>query len=157
MVVHVVAVGRVRDAALRAACEDYLRRARRGLKIRVAEVPDAGRRAPTPAAARRLEAMRLDAAVPPGAYTVALTRTGRPLSSDAFARLLGQWREGARDVAVLLGGAFGLDDRLLAAADLQLSLSPLTLPHDLARLLVLEQIYRAGTILRGEPYHKGRG
>ncbi len=157
MVLHIVAVGRVRDAAFRTAGEEYLRRARRGVQIRVAEVPEAGRRAATPATARRLEATRLEAAVPPGAYTVALTRTGRTLSSDAFARLVERWREGARDVAVLLGGAFGLDDRLLATADLQLSLSPLTLPHELARLVLLEQLYRAGTILRGEPYHKGRG
>jgi len=59
-------------------------------------------------------------------------------------------------VVFLLGGAHGLADALIADADLALSLSPMTLPHELARLVLLEQLYRAGTILRGEPYHKGR-
>jgi 23S rRNA (pseudouridine1915-N3)-methyltransferase len=155
MVVHVIAVGRVRDAALAAACDDYLRRARRGLGIMVREVREAGRRAPTAAAAKTVEAERLRAAVPPGARRVALTRSGRVLSSTEFAAVVGHWREDARDVAMLIGGAHGLPDDLLAACEARLSLSRLTLPHELARLVLCEQLYRAVTILRGEPYHKG--
>jgi 23S rRNA (pseudouridine1915-N3)-methyltransferase len=81
---------------------------------------------------------------------------GRAHTSDQFARLVGRWRDGARDVAFLLGGAHGLPDDLVQDVDAALSLSPMTLPHELARLVLLEQLYRAGTILRGEPYHKGR-
>jgi 23S rRNA (pseudouridine1915-N3)-methyltransferase len=156
MTFHVVAVGRVRDVALRAACDDYLGRARRGARIEVHEVTEAGRAGGTPAVTRRIEGERLRRATPGGALRVALTREGRVHTSEHFARVVGRWREGARDVAFLLGGAHGLADGLLRDADVALSLSPMTLPHELARLVLLEQLYRAGTISRGEPYHKGR-
>ncbi|MDH4044140.1 MAG: 23S rRNA (pseudouridine(1915)-N(3))-methyltransferase RlmH [Gemmatimonadota bacterium] len=156
MVFHVVAVGRVQEAVLRTACDDYLRRARRAAKILVHEVAAAGRAGSTPVVARRLEGERLQRATPDGVVQVALTRTGRAASSEEFARLVGRWRDGARDVAFLVGGAHGLPDEMLAHADLTLSLSSMTLPHEVARLVLFEQLYRAGTILRGEPYHKGR-
>ena len=156
MTFHVVAVGRLRDAALRAACDEYLRRVRRTARIEVHEVAEAGRAGGTPAVTQRIEGERVQRATPTGALRVALTRVGRAHTSDQFARLVGRWREGARDVAFLLGGAHGLPDGLVQHADAALSLSSLTLPHELARLVLLEQLYRAGTILRGEPYHKGR-
>jgi 23S rRNA (pseudouridine1915-N3)-methyltransferase len=155
MVFHVVAVGRMRDAALRAACDEYLRRVRRSARIELHEVAEAGRAGATPAVTRRIEGERLRHATPAGAVRVALTRSGRAYSSEQFARLVGRWREGARDVAFLLGGAHGLAESLIQDASSGLSLSPMTLPHELARLLLLEQLYRAGTILRGAPYHKG--
>ena len=155
MIVRVVAVGRLRDAGLKRACEDYLHRAGRTLRLEVREVAEAGRRAARPDDARRVEAERLVAAAPAGARLVALTRAGRPVTSAELAALVGRWREEARDVALLLGGAFGLDPALLERADLRLSLSALTLPHELARVVLVEQLYRAVTILRGEPYHKG--
>lgn len=155
MVVHVVAVGRVRHPGLRAACDDYAARARRYLKLEIREVAEAGRKGPTPAQTRRHEAQRLSAALPGRARLVALTRDGESLTSRAFARRVAQWQRGAQDVAILIGGAFGLDTTLLARCDLRLRLAPFTLPHELARLVLLEQLYRAGTILRGEPYHKG--
>jgi 23S rRNA (pseudouridine1915-N3)-methyltransferase len=155
MVVHVIAVGRLRGAAIAAACDDYVRRAQRGLTITLREVREAERRAPTPAAARALEGERLRAAIPRGARCVALTRAGRAPSSAELAALVRRWREEAKDVALLIGGAHGLPEDLLATCDLQLSLSRLTFPHELARLIVCEQLYRAVTIWRGEPYHKG--
>jgi 23S rRNA (pseudouridine1915-N3)-methyltransferase len=155
VVVHVIAVGRIRDAALAAACDDYVRRARRGLEIVLCEVREAGRRAPTPVAARAIEGERLRAAIPRGARSVALTRTGRTLSSPELADAVRRWREEARDIALLVGGAHGLAADLLADCELRISLSQLTFPHELARLIVCEQLYRAVTILRGEPYHKG--
>ncbi len=102
-----------------------------------------------------MEGQALRHAVPDGARTVALTRRGRRCSSEDFARRLGTWQREARDVALVIGGAHGLDAEVLETADDRLRLSSLTLPHDLARLVLLEQLYRACTILRGEPYHKG--
>ena len=156
MALHVVAVGRVRDAALRAACEEYLTRLRRQGGVTVHEVAEAGRAGTTPVVARRIEAERLRAACPARAMLVALTRTGRTRTSEQFAEQVGRWRESPRDVAVLIGGAWGRGDALIAEADLTFSLSTMTLPHEVARLVLYEQLYRAGTILRGEPYHKGR-
>jgi 23S rRNA (pseudouridine1915-N3)-methyltransferase len=104
------------------------------------------------------EGERLLARVTHGAKVIVLHRPGAAWSSETFAE---QLREaGLRSVPELtfiIGGAYGLSPAVLRRADLELSLSAMTLPHELARLLLTEQIYRAGTILRGEPYHKGKG
>jgi 23S rRNA (pseudouridine1915-N3)-methyltransferase len=153
MQVHVIAVGRVRDAALRAACDEYLGRARRYLRVEVHEVAAGkGRR---PADVLKAEAERLLAVLPERARGVALTRAGKGMTSAAFAERVGAWRRDARDVALVIGGAAGLDQRVLARCETRLSLSGMTLPHELARVVLLEQLYRACTILNGEPYHKG--
>ena len=154
MILYLIAVGRVRDTGLRAVCEDYARRARRTVRLEIHDVAEAGRRGGTVAAARRLETERLIATAPEAAFRVALTRRGETLSSLEFAERVRTWRENARDVALLVGGAFGLDPALVDQCDERLALSALTLPHDVARLVLLEQLYRACTILRGEPYHK---
>ncbi|MBI4421175.1 MAG: 23S rRNA (pseudouridine(1915)-N(3))-methyltransferase RlmH [Gemmatimonadetes bacterium] len=152
---YVVAVGRVRHAALREACEEYATRARRYFRLEIREIPDSGRRTRRPEDARRLEGVGLLRAIPADAVGVALTRAGRGEDSRRFAALLGRWQREAREVAWVVGGAYGLDPPVLARCAHRLSLSPWTLPHELARLVLLEQLYRAGTILKGEPYHKG--
>jgi 23S rRNA (pseudouridine1915-N3)-methyltransferase len=109
----------------------------------------------TPALRAAEEGRRLAAALPEGATLVALDRAGTQWSSEELARRLDAWRAEARPLVLLLGGAFGLEPGLLAAARHRWSLGKLTLPHELARVVVLEQWYRAWTMLRGEPYHKG--
>lgn len=89
-----------------------------------------------------------------GMRMVLCDRNGGRRTSEDFARWMQQLREQAEDVAFVIGGAFGVTDALRAAAWSRLSLAPWTLPHELARLVLAEQIYRAGTIVRGEPYHK---
>ncbi len=150
---HVVAVGRVRDVSLRAASDDFLQRSRHYFKLSLIETRD------SPKGKNRAEilagdAARLSSAIPESSIIVALSRSGESWDSEAFASRMASWRDSARNIAFVIGGAYGLDPGFLAEADLRLSLSPLTLPHDLARLVLLEQIYRAGTIIRGEPYHK---
>jgi 23S rRNA (pseudouridine1915-N3)-methyltransferase len=100
------------------------------------------------------EGERLLESLPRGILVVACTPGGVSMTSEMFASWLGAQRDAARDVAFLIGGAFGLSRGALAASGKQLSLAPWTLPHELARLVLMEQLYRAGTILRGEPYHK---
>jgi 23S rRNA (pseudouridine1915-N3)-methyltransferase len=85
---------------------------------------------------------------------IACDRGGRTLSSEQFAEWLRDRRDTARDVAFAIGGAFGLAESVRRRAEFSLALSPWTLPHELARLVLAEQLYRAGTIVRGEPYHK---
>ena len=155
MKILVVAVGRIKDPALRDACAEYERRIQRYLKFEIREVRDGGTRGRDATAVRRAETASLCKAIATGPRTVALAREGLAEPSRAFARRVAEWLETARDVAVLIGGAHGLDRTALERADGCLSLSPFTLSHEIARLVFLEQLYRACTILRGEPYHKG--
>lgn len=153
MQVHLLAVGKLRPY-YREACDDYLRRLRRHLTVTEVEVREAAR-APTAEAQREEEAARLRARLPAGGTTVALAREGSGWSSAELARRMERWRLEARPVAFLLGGSHGLAPDLIAEAGARWSLGPPTLPHELARVVVAEQLYRALTILRGEPYHKG--
>jgi 23S rRNA (pseudouridine1915-N3)-methyltransferase len=153
--IALLAVGKLR-ASYREACDDYARRLSRYLKLREIELREASR-THGPAAQRAQEAERLRARLPPGARVVALSRRGAGWSSEELARRVEQWQREARPVALLIGGSQGLDQVLVTGADDRWSLGPLTLPHELARVVVAEQLYRACTILRGEPYHKGPG
>ena len=148
-----LAVGKLRPS-YRDACDDYLRRLSRYAKAREVEVREASR-APTVVAQRAEEGERLLAKRPAGARLVALARQGTAWTSEELARQVARWQHEA-PVALVIGGSHGLPPELLASAE-RWSLGPLTLPHELARVVVLEQLYRAFTILRGEPYHKGAG
>lgn len=139
---RVVAVGRMRNAALRAACDVYLGRLRRYAKVEEREVKDD---------ARLLAA----GTIPEDVRLVALSRGGEGWSSVDLAELTGRWERDGRDVSFAIGGAEALPAEVLRRAERTWSLSPLTLPHELARVVVYEQLYRAHTIRRGEPYHRG--
>jgi 23S rRNA (pseudouridine1915-N3)-methyltransferase len=154
MMLHLVAVGRVSDPALRAACAEYLARIRKVWSLEVHEVRSPAGKFP-PAERMRREGDRLLETIPARALGVALTRTGRSESSEGLAQRLAGWQATGREIAFVIGGADGLDGRVHQRCGESLSLSPLTLPHELARVVLLEQLYRAGTIWRGTPYHKG--
>jgi 23S rRNA (pseudouridine1915-N3)-methyltransferase len=138
MRIVVVAVGKLKDAALRAVAADYIERAARYLRCDEIEVASAS---------------KLEAAIPADAFVVALEVGGLALSSKGFAGKLEAWgRRGKGVVVFVVGAADGIPRAVSDAADAKLSLSTLTLPHRLARVVLWEQIYRALTILRGEPY-----
>lgn len=104
---------------------------------------------------RAAESARLLERVPPSSEIVALTRVGESWGSGQLANYLEALAlRSSAGASFLIGGAYGLSDELIARAQHRLALSALTLPHELARLLLAEQLYRAGTIVRGEPYHK---
>jgi 23S rRNA (pseudouridine1915-N3)-methyltransferase len=143
MRIVVVAVGRVKDRPLRDALDDYFGRIRRYLPCEEIELADGPESKLSMAFAKATA----------GATPVALEVTGRALSSEAFARELERrGSQGKGVVAFLIGGADGLPPAVSQGAAARLSLSPLTFPHRLARLVLVEQLYRAMTILRGEPY-----
>ena len=148
----ILAVGRLRSS-YREACDDYLRRLSRYAKPREVEIREASR-APTADAQREEEATRLLARVPGGATVVALAREGQAWTSEELARRMEGWRIAARPLAFVIGGSRGLAAGRIASAAARWSVGQLTLPHELARVVVLEQLYRAFTIIRGEPYHK---
>ena len=146
-------VGRLRPS-YREACDDYLRRLSRYAKVSEVEVREASR-APTVEVQREEEAERLLARAPGGATVVALAREGSGWTSEELARRVEGWRVAARPLTFVVGGSRGMASGLLASAAVRWSLGPLTLPHELARVILVEQLYRAFTIIRGEKYHKG--
>ncbi|MBC7844712.1 MAG: 23S rRNA (pseudouridine(1915)-N(3))-methyltransferase RlmH [Gemmatimonadaceae bacterium] len=147
-------VGRAHDAALGAAIAEYERRAARYWPLVVREVKEAGGRSVTPAVTRRQEGERLlDACLDRG-EVVACDERGVGMTSADFASWLGRLRDVSGAVTFVVGGAFGLDDAVRSRATKLLAVAPWTLPHEMARLVLTEQLYRAGTILRNEPYHK---
>ena len=153
MEINLVAVGKLRPY-YREALHDYGRRLQRYGVFREHEVREASR-APTVAAQRLEEAERLTSRIAENASVVALARVGTGWTSADLARQLDRWMLAARPLAFVVGGSHGLDASLIRRAAATWSLGPLTLPHELARIVVAEQLYRAFTILRGEPYHKG--
>jgi 23S rRNA (pseudouridine1915-N3)-methyltransferase len=136
-------------------CAEYTKRLPREWAFAVVDIkPDARTSGAPPEKVRAAEAERLRAAVPKGALVVALDERGDACSTRQFADRLARWQQQGRDLALLVGGADGLDAALRDGADQRLSLSPLTLPHGLVRVVVVEQLYRAWTLLQGHPYHK---
>jgi len=155
-----VAVGRLKDGPERDLLRRYAERVDalgRGLgfgKLDAVEVPES--RARRDVDRRADEAAGLSDVVGTAA-TIAFDERGALLTSEALAARIGAWRdEGRAGVAAVIGGADGFDRRVLDRADLALSFGRLTLPHQLVRVLVVEQLYRALTILAGHPYHRGR-
>jgi 23S rRNA (pseudouridine1915-N3)-methyltransferase len=140
----VVAVGKVKERGLRDAVDEYARRISKYGRFEEVELKD-GRDAELGA--------RFAKAIPDRARVVALEVDGEALSSSALAALVGRAEGDSRSALVfLIGGAYGLPADVARRADVRLSLSAMTLPHRLARLVLVEQIYRAFTILRNEPY-----
>jgi 23S rRNA (pseudouridine1915-N3)-methyltransferase len=139
------------------AIADYETRVRRYWSFDVAEVrEERSGKGTTEDAVRKAEGERIMKRVPPGSELVALTRTGETLSSVRLAHELERRAaQGGAGITYVIGGAFGLSDEVTATARRSMRLSDFTMPHDIARLVLLEQLYRAGTIIRGEPYHKG--
>ncbi len=155
MRVLVMAVGSPGGPGVAEPVRAYERRAGRYFDLRVVEVDAAGGGL-SEAEGRRREAEALLERLPDDLEAFALTREGKGLTSEGLARHLQRMATyGRPGAAFLVGGARGLGERVLGAADHRLSLSPMTLPHGLARLVLAEQLYRAGTIARGEPYHRG--
>jgi 23S rRNA (pseudouridine1915-N3)-methyltransferase len=152
--VAVVAVGRPKAGGLADAIAEYETRAARYWPLDVHEVKEESSRSRTAEQVKTAEGERLLARVSPGARVIACDPGGDALDSSQFAALLGSARDSATDTTFVIGGAHGLGDAVISRASRRLSLAPWTLPHELARLVLAEQLYRAGTIARGEPYHK---
>lgn len=149
----IVAVGKLRRQHWRVAQEDYLKRLRRYTKVQLFEVKDMVGRRPDAVALQR-EGESLLRAAGGAHHLIALTPAGREWNSHQLAAFLQRRIEIYGRLAFLIGGPAGLSPEVLDACDATLSLSRLTFPHELARILLLEQLYRAATILSGDPYHK---
>ena len=155
MRLQLCAVGRLRAGPERTLVDDYLDRCgKTGRALGLGPVSEHEvdeRKATGPGA----QAPLLERAIPSGAALVVLDERGRMLSSPEFAAELAKWRDaGRQDLALVIGGADGVDPALRAKADLVVSLGAMVWPHMLARVMLAEQLYRAATILAGLPYHR---
>ncbi|HSH57309.1 MAG TPA: 23S rRNA (pseudouridine(1915)-N(3))-methyltransferase RlmH [Halomonas sp.] len=155
MKVRLLAVGTRMPAWVTEGVEEYRKRLPRDFSLQVEEIPP-GQRGKSADLARAMasEAERIRARLRGDEHVVALEVGGKAWSTERLAEQAEAWRLAGRDVALLVGGPDGLAPELSAAADQRWSLSPLTLPHPLVRILLAEQLYRAWTLMVGHPYHR---
>lgn len=154
MKLHLVAVGQRQPAWAEAAFDEYAKRFPPEMRLEWHAVKAEPRGSKTAAQLMAAEAVRLEAATPKGARRVVLDEQGARVSTMQLAVRLEAWRGDGRDVALLIGGADGLDTALKHTADETLRLSDLTLPHALARVLLAEALYRAWSVINNHPYHR---
>lgn len=159
MKITILAVGKIKEKFYTAAIQEYSKRLSRYCKLEIIEVPD--EKTPDHASEheenliRAKEGERLRRYITDGAYVLALAIEGKQASSEEFSdKLHGLGLQGVSHIVFLIGGSIGLSADLLQEADERLSFSKMTFPHQLMRVVLLEQVYRAFRIMHGEPYHK---
>jgi 23S rRNA (pseudouridine1915-N3)-methyltransferase len=153
--IHLIAVGQKMPAWVDQACADFLKRLPRELQLNTIEVPLL-KRGKNPDIQRivRDESRKVLDVVPAGCSLVALDVKGGRLSTEKLATTLNNWMQQGQDIAIVIGGPDGLSNELLQQADQAVSLSDMTFPHPLVRIIIVEQLYRAWTILNNHPYHR---
>lgn len=156
MRIHLLAVGTRMPAWVQAGFDEYAKRLPPECALKLVEIPAEKRgKSVSVDQLRAKEGMRIVAALPKGAHVIALEVNGKPWSTEELSAQLKRWMQRGDDVALLVGGPDGLDAACRARATEQWSLSPLTLPHPLVRVVLAEQLYRAWTVVSGHPYHRG--
>jgi 23S rRNA (pseudouridine1915-N3)-methyltransferase len=155
MQIHLIAVGQKMPRWVAEGYGEYAKRLPPECSLKLHEIP-AGKRGKGADIARltRIEGEKMQTAIPKGARVVALEVKGKPWSTEQLAERLDLWLGEGRDIALLVGGPEGIEPAISAQADEKWSLSPLTLPHPLVRVLLAEQLYRAWSITKGHPYHR---
>lgn len=159
MNINFITMGKLKEAYFREACAEYLKRLGGYVSARVIEPEPVNLpQKPSPAqieAALRQEAVKIREQIKPGSFTVAMCIEGKTLSSEQLAQKLETAAgQGFSTVNFVVGSSFGLDDELKKQADMRLSMSPMTFPHSLARVMLMEQVYRAYSIINNGKYHK---
>lgn len=156
MKVSIVAVGKLKEKFWADACAEYLKRLSGYAKVSVKEIADVDpARAGGIEAARAKEGAAILSALPASSHVILMAIEGKQRSSEQFSRHIDQLcLSGKSDIAFVIGGSDGVDEAVYARANETFSFGPITLPHNLARVVLLEQLYRAVKISRGEPYHK---
>lgn len=159
MKISLICVGKLKENFFREGCEEYLKRLQSYAKVEVIELPDEA--APNNPSQKQIEAIqnkegeRILAKLPSFAYVVAFDGRGKTMDSPSFASFIEKGLTlGGSHLVFIIGGSFGLNDEVRNKANHLLSFGPMTYPHNLARLIALEQIYRGFKILKNEPYHK---
>ena len=155
MKLKLLAVGTRMPDWVEAGCNEYGKRMPPELRVQSIEIPLGSRGKNQPAAkAIEAESQGILKAIGEHDFVVALDVLGKPMSTEKLAQQLGSWQMNGRDICLLVGGSDGLSQQCLARANMRWSLSDLTLPHPLVRIVVMEQLYRAWTINANHPYHR---
>ena len=154
MKVVIVAVGQRMPDWAQTAYDDYAKRFPPDCRVEVKTVKTEPRGSKSLDTLLTAERARIESAIPKGARVVALDERGTALTTVALAKHLREWQMGGDDVALVIGGPDGLDPAFKAAAHLRIRLSDMTLPHALARVLLIEQLYRAWSVNANHPYHR---
>lgn len=155
MRIHLLAAGTRQPAWINTGYQEFAKRLPAECRLLLREIPlSTARKQHDVLRAVSEEGRKMLAAVPDGTEVAALDVNGRSFTSETLAQQLGRWLQGGRDLALMIGGPDGLSADCLKRAQFSWSLSPLTLPHGLVRVLVAEQLYRAWTMLQGHPYHR---
>ena len=155
MRIHLLAIGSRMPSWVSSGYEEYAARMPPECRLELREIPaeKRGKAADTRRITER-ESEQLLQSVPRGSMILALDVKGRPWSTEELAKQLERWMQDGRDVSLLIGGPEGLSNTCLKKAEQRWSLSPLTFPHPLVRIIVAEQLYRAWSIIRNHPYHR---
>ena len=149
--IRLICVGKLKEKFYLEACREYEKRLGTLCRLEILQLDEE----PDRPGALAKEAEKIRAAIPPGSYVTAMCIEGEAMSSDGLAdRLRRLQNSGVSRLCILIGSSRGLDEGLKGEADLRLSMSPMTFPHHLARVMVLEQVYRGLSILAGSKYHK---
>jgi len=158
MRIRIIAVGKIKEKFLQEGLAEYLKRLEPYVKLQVIEIADEKRpKISSPAVesiAIEKEGERILAAIPSGSPMILLEVSGQSWSSEKLAATLREWELSGIMPVFVIGGDIGISPAVRARSTVRLSLSPMTFTHPMARLLIIEQIYRAFRISRGEPYHK---
>ena len=151
----IAAVGHKMPAWIATAFDEYAKRMPAECRVQLKEIKPVERSSSkTAETAMAIERERIEASLPKGARIIALDERGRDLTSVQLSQQLVSWQHDGRDVALVIGGADGLDAGFKAQADMLLRISSLTLPHGMVRVVLAEQLYRAWTITQNHPYHR---
>ena len=149
--IRLICVGKLKEKFYLEACKEYEKRLSTMCKLEILQLDEE----PDRPGALAKEAEKIRAAIPAGSYVIAMCIEGKPMSSTELAQTIKKAENAGKSrLCLLIGGSEGLDESLKKEADLRLSMSPMTFPHHLARVMVLEQVYRACSINAGSKYHK---
>lgn len=155
MQIHIISVGHKVPGWVEIAVDDFVKRFPPELKLKLIQIPLI-KRGKNPDIKRivRDEGVKILAAIPSGSIVVALDVKGKKINTETLSQTLNNWLDSGQDVSLIIGGPDGLANEVLSSALLKLSLSDLTFPHTLAKVMLVEQLYRAWSILKNHPYHR---
>ncbi|WP_077369182.1 23S rRNA (pseudouridine(1915)-N(3))-methyltransferase RlmH [Anaerosalibacter sp. Marseille-P3206] len=159
MNITIIGVGKIKEKFMQEAIKEYSKRLSRYCNLKIIEVPD--EKAPENLSDKEMELIKqregekILSKIPTNSHAIALAIEGKSLSSEDFSKKIDELGlSGVGDISFVIGGSLGLSKEVLARSDFKLSFSKMTFPHQMMRLILLEQVYRAFRISKGEPYHK---